>query len=176
MAKSHYQVLGVAPHATHDEIRRAFRVLAQQHHPDANPDAAATNGRSMAEINAAWEILGDPEKRQAYDWAIGTTPRPTYGSNGFGPLTPDGDKDDDDPLAHLRDDPRHLAHARPSDLLLIVPVAMFVIAVVTFVFAAMSESTLLRTTAILMAPVTVGAFVAAPLFVMLRSRGRDRDR
>jgi hypothetical protein len=47
---------------------------------------------------------------------------------------------------------------------------MFVVAVLTFAFAAMTESQGLRTAAILMAPVTAGAFVAAPLFVMLRSR------
>lgn len=60
-----YGVLGVDPDATPDEIKRAFRALARQYHPDTNaaPDAEAR----FKEINAAYEILSDPVKRQRYD-------------------------------------------------------------------------------------------------------------
>lgn len=163
---SHYERLGVAPHASHEEIRRAYRALAQQHHPDANPKAAQA---AMVELNAAWEVLGDPDKRRQYDWAIGTTPAPR--------VYVDVDLDepeDDDPLAHLRDDPdAPTAPRRPSDLLLFVPVMLLLTAVATFAFSVMTESAGLRTLAILLAPVTAASFVAAPLFMMLRARSRD---
>lgn len=165
---SHYEVLGVAPHASHDEIRRAYRALAQVHHPDANPDAA---NASMVDINAAWGVLGDPDKRRAYDRAIGTTPKPTAWVYEDDNDIEDDGIEHDDPLAHLRDDPDAPPHRRrPSDLLLFIPVMLLLAAVATFAFSVMSESTALRTMAILLAPVTAASFLAAPLFMMLRTR------
>jgi molecular chaperone DnaJ len=60
-----YAVLGVARGATDAEIKRAFRKLAQQWHPDVNQDDAA-DGR-FKEINQAYQVLSDPQRRQAYD-------------------------------------------------------------------------------------------------------------
>ncbi|MGH9281128.1 MAG: J domain-containing protein [Acidimicrobiales bacterium] len=173
MARSHYQVLGVAPHASDAEIRRAYRRLARLHHPDANPGSAQPSGPGMAEINVAWEVLGDPERRRVYDDAIGTTPRPRA---SWGPaIDDDADDELDDDLDHLRDDPADVAaRQRPADLLVALPVFLLVIAVATFAFAAMVQSNLLRTVALLLAPVTLAAFAAAPLFAMLRARSRDQ--
>ena len=169
---SHYELLGVAPHASHDEIRRAYRALAQVHHPDANP-AGPDEDAAMVAINAAWEVLGDPDRRRAYDQAIGTTPAPVFryaaadGEDGE-------DGEEDDPLAHLRDDPdAPPAHRGPADLLVFVPVLLLLSTLATFAYAVMSEAAGLRTMAILMAPVTAASFIAAPLFMMLRARGRD---
>lgn len=171
MARTHYQRLDVAPHATHDEIRRAYRRLAQRHHPDANPGAPEEAKAVMAEINQAWEVLGDAERRRVYDLAIGVTPRPRL------TFRPGGDDDpgaDDDPLAHLRDDPTVPARPqRPSDLLVAIPVFLLIIAIGTFAVSAMFGNEGMRTASILMAPVTAGTFVAAPLFMMLRNRDRD---
>jgi molecular chaperone DnaJ len=61
-----YETLGVARTATQEEIKKAFRSLARQHHPDANRDDPHAEER-FKEINAAYEILSDPEKRQRYD-------------------------------------------------------------------------------------------------------------
>lgn len=58
----HYATLGVAKTATQDEIKRAFRRLASQHHPDKGGDTAR-----FQEIQAAYDVLGDAEKRAAYD-------------------------------------------------------------------------------------------------------------
>lgn len=170
-SRTYYEVLGVAPHAGHDEIRRAYRVLAQRHHPDANPDATAAD---MAEINAAWEVLGEPERRRAYDLAIGVTPRPRLHFDGV--TDAESDDDEDRSVEDLSDEPYVPARQRPSDILVAIPVFMAVLAVATFAFSTFWQSAGLRTAAILMAPVTGGAFVAAPLFVMLRSRDRDRER
>jgi molecular chaperone DnaJ len=61
-----YQVLGVARAAGAAEIKAAFRKLAVQHHPDRNPDDPEAPAR-FKEINNAYQILSDPEKRAAYD-------------------------------------------------------------------------------------------------------------
>jgi molecular chaperone DnaJ len=64
--KDYYKVLGVDPKATEKEISRAYRKLAKQYHPDANPGDVAAEER-FKEVSAANEVLGDPEKRKEYD-------------------------------------------------------------------------------------------------------------
>lgn len=66
MAQDPYQELGVARGASADDIRRAFRKLAKQHHPDANPGDKAAEER-FKRVSAAFDILGDPEKRAKFD-------------------------------------------------------------------------------------------------------------
>jgi molecular chaperone DnaJ len=61
-----YQVLGVARSADEAEIKSAFRRLAAQHHPDKNPDDPTAQQR-FADLNSAYQILSDPQKRAAYD-------------------------------------------------------------------------------------------------------------
>jgi len=65
MARDYYEVLGVGRNATKDDIKRAFRNLAKQYHPDANKAADAE--AKFKEINEAYEILYDDEKRARYD-------------------------------------------------------------------------------------------------------------
>lgn len=65
---THYDVLGVNPGATADEIRQAFRARARQLHPDrALAGEGAASARAMQEVNEAWRVLGDPARRAAYD-------------------------------------------------------------------------------------------------------------
>jgi len=65
MAEDHYRTLNVTPNATIDEIQRAYRALARRFHPDRNrlPHASTV----MAGINEAYDVLGEPSKRAAYD-------------------------------------------------------------------------------------------------------------
>ena len=64
--KDYYKILGVERKAGSDEIRKAYRKLAKQHHPDYNPDNKQAEER-FKEINEAYEVLNDPQKRSHYD-------------------------------------------------------------------------------------------------------------
>ena len=68
-----YEILGVKKGASADEIKKAYRKLARRHHPDKNPGDKAAEDR-FKEIQGAYDILSDPEKRKQYD---------QFGSRGF---------------------------------------------------------------------------------------------
>ena len=79
MAKDFYELLGVHRNASEAEIKRAFRRLAVQYHPDKNPGDKTAEDK-FKEINHAYEVLSDPEKRAYYD-QFGVAP----GAGGAGP-------------------------------------------------------------------------------------------
>ncbi len=64
-SQTHYQILDVEPTATQAEIKQAYRRLAKRFHPDSNRDTA--NHDRISQINAAYEVLGDPQNRRSYD-------------------------------------------------------------------------------------------------------------
>jgi molecular chaperone DnaJ len=89
--KNYYEVLGVPESATDKEISRAYKKLAKQLHPDANPGNAEAEER-FKEVSAAYDVLGDAAKRKEYDdvrrmVASGVGPG---GFGGFGPAGPGG--------------------------------------------------------------------------------------
>ena len=64
--KDYYKILGVDRNASADEIKRAYRKLARELHPDVNPDDKTAEAR-FKDINEAYQVLGDQEKRPKYD-------------------------------------------------------------------------------------------------------------
>ena len=67
MAEDPYMVLGVQRNASDDDIRRAYRKLAKELHPDVNPKNRASAEERFKKVSAAYEIIGDPQKRKQYD-------------------------------------------------------------------------------------------------------------
>src|SRR5947209_3612848 len=86
--KDPYKVLGVDKKASQDEIKKAYRKLARQYHPDKNPGDKAAAER-FKEIQCAYDLVGDPYKRKQYDQGGGifggVRGGPGAGGGGFDP-------------------------------------------------------------------------------------------
>ena len=84
--KDYYKVLGVSDQATEKEIGKAYRKLAKQYHPDANPGAED----QFKDVSAAYDVLGDPERRKEYDEVrrMGPAANPFAGAGAPGPVGP----------------------------------------------------------------------------------------
>ena len=84
LEKDYYAVLGVDSTASQKEVTSAYRKLARQFHPDANPGNQAAEDR-FKEVSAAYEVVGDPEKRQQYDEVRRMGPAAGGFGGGFDP-------------------------------------------------------------------------------------------
>src|ERR1700678_3187539 len=88
----YYKTLGVEKRASADEIKKAYRKMARQYHPDRNPGDKQSEAR-FKEISQAHDVLGDPEKRSQYDSGTGAFASgagPGGGFGGFGNFDFDG--------------------------------------------------------------------------------------
>lgn len=83
MATDYYQTLGIAKDANEEEIKRAYRKLAREHHPDRNPGDKTAEQR-FKEVQEAYDVLSDKDKRAQYD-RFGATGGPGSANGGAGP-------------------------------------------------------------------------------------------
>ena len=83
--RDYYEVLGVSKNASEDDIKKAYRSLAKKYHPDLNPDDKEAETK-FKEVNEAYEILSDPDKKSKYDrfGHAGVDPSFGGGPGGFG--------------------------------------------------------------------------------------------
>ena len=171
-APSHYQLLGVSPSATDQEIRRAYHRRARRHHPDAHPGAdpatAEAARQAMVNLNAAWAVLSDPAKRRSYDAELGLGSRPASPpprtETAFEPVPGfDDDLDDFGPEPEPRP-------STVGDMVVLVPVAILALSAATFAFGVMTGSATLWALSLLLLPVAAVGFVATQLVVMRRVR------
>src|ERR1700732_4879952 len=79
----YYKTLGVDKKASAEEIKKAYRKLARQYHPDRNPDDKAAETR-FKDISQAYDVLGDPDKRKQYDNGSGPFATGAGPGGGFG--------------------------------------------------------------------------------------------
>src|SRR6476646_1651115 len=78
-----YEVLGVGKNASEEDIKKAYRKLAMKYHPDRNPDSKGAEEK-FKEAKEAYEMLSDPQKRDAYDRYGHAGVDPNMGGGGFG--------------------------------------------------------------------------------------------
>src|SRR4051794_36656118 len=83
--KDPYKVLGVDKKASQDEVKKAYRKLARQYHPDKNPGDQAAEER-FKEVQGAYDLVGDPDKRKQYDQGGGILGG--FGGGGAGGFDP----------------------------------------------------------------------------------------
>jgi hypothetical protein len=170
-----YLVLGVAPDASADEIRRAYLRLARLHHPDrfagAPPARQAEAERRMQEVTQAWALVGDEERRRRHDARAGA--RPTTDPTDR-PFRPFDESEDVDPL-DLPDEPyRRTGPATPSRVATMAPILVFAASVASGVVGlVLAAPGLLGLSLFLFVASCVG-FVVLPLLALARA-ARDGD-
>ena len=184
---THYEVLGIEPGADPATVRAAYLDCARRAHPDrqhAERDASertvADAEERMRQVNAAWAVLGDPERRARYDrglalpapgGAVPSGPVVSRPSRRFTPVADDGG-DDDDSWRYADDeyDPR----TGVGRLLGAGPPLMFVLGVVLLVVGSIIGLRSVVALAVVCFLVALLAFIGVPLVALARSKAHDR--
>jgi curved DNA-binding protein CbpA len=178
---THYEVLGVDPRASTEEIRRAYLAGARRHHPDRLGDAEAPSGSErMLQVNEAWSVLSDRARRTAYDRSIGIDDSFGGEDDRFGirdldsTFVPydDHDDDDDDSWRYEPDegDPR----TAPSRQVVLAPVVLGAAALLAFAAWILLDDGRIGAVAAVLGMLTIFAFLLVPLIAMARAARFER--
>jgi hypothetical protein len=186
---NHYEALGVPQGSEAGEIRRAYLAAARRFHPDfhAGADEATrrANASKMQELNQAWEVLGDPASRIAYDRALLSASDPGVArraarepevpeGKGWTPrASDDGWMTDFDAWADERDElAPDVPRSTGRHLATMAPVGLFATGIlVGFVGLALDARPLVAV-AVICVLLSAGLFVLLPMFEMVRGRRR----
>jgi curved DNA-binding protein CbpA len=177
---THYDVLGVDPTATPAAIRKAYLQLARDHHPDFHSTASdayrLANEREMQRINEAWNILGDPARRRAYEERSRQQQqeerraRPGPADYRFRPYD---EGPDVDYAAELDDAP--VAGTEVSRALQVIPPALLLAGAGVFVVGAIVKLAPLVALGIIGVVLGLIGFLATPAMAIARSLQAERD-
>lgn len=169
-----YQELGVLPSATAAEIRQAYVSLARRFHPDHQAGDTAARYR-MADINAAWAILGDEQRRAAYDAGRRGEPDHPGGATIRDATTWTAlDEDDDDADVEVLDDTPTGARRLPR-WLTVAPGILFLTGAGVVVFGMMLKLGVVTGAGVLLMAGAAAAFVGLPVLAMINSSRAERD-
>jgi len=182
---THYEALGIALSASAAEIRRAYLRAARLAHPDFHTDADAAT-RSAAEermrrVNQAWQVLGDPERRRAYDRTLSDDERearqaerrsrtPGAPSPEFVPYS-----DDDTDYAALLDDAPAGNGARVPRAVQLAPAVLLVVALFALSAGLVASFAPLLALGVVCLILSAVAFILTPALAVMRSLESDRE-
>jgi len=173
----HYDALELDPTASAADVRAAYLRLARRFHPDSHPDAddatRRRNEQRMQRVTAAWAVLGDAERRRAYD---DRRPKPRT-TSGAGARTGTGDPwrfvpfdlDDDPPMPET-DDAGRRTHSRGLSM---APVLLLGVALASLIVGAMTALAPLLALGFGCLVASVLLFIIVPLVALTRSQRGD---
>lgn len=175
---THYDLLEVAPNASPAEIRKAYLALARTHHPDFHTGGTertrAANEREMQRINDAWAVLGDDQRRAAYDDGLHRRAqierRPGAASYDFTPID-----DDDTDYAALLDDAPPGDGASVSRSLQLLPVVGLLGGLAVLVLGLLLRTPFFIAFGVVALGIGVLSFIATPIVAIMRSYSSDPD-
>jgi hypothetical protein len=174
---THYEVLGVDPGASTEEIHRAYLAAARRHHPDrtAHEGAGGSDDR-MRQVNAAWAVLGDDDQRGFYDLTLGIGGARRSGhvtdlDDTFVPYDDDFDEDLED-WRYVPDegDPR----TAPSRRVVLAPVVLGSLAILMVVAWILLDDSRLGAVAGFLGVLTLISLLLVPLVAMSRAARFER--
>lgn len=177
---SPYEVLGVDPSASDREIRKVYVELARRHHPDfhtgADVSGRAEADRRMRQINEAWQVLGDRERRAAYDRdrSLGRTAVDDGApKRQWEPLEPD-DPDEPDPRDLVDDTPIGDGNRPPRAIPLLVT-GFFFTSIASFSFGLVARLPGLLVLGLVLLGAAGLSLAAAPVIALAKSWSAERD-
>jgi hypothetical protein len=185
---NHYEVLGVDGDVSPAELRRAYLDLARRHHPDrqagVDPQARGVADERMRQINSAWQVLGDPGRRSAYDLLLRQRADHRSGTSTAGAVAPKGprierpstafspywehDEDDDDSWRYEPDEIN--PETVPPRLLLAAPAATFVLGIGLLAASAPTGIRSFMAVGLISLVFSALLFVGAPVVALFKSQ------